>query len=78
MAEKKLTFEQAMSRLEEIVAQMEAGEAPLEQTLTLFEEGTKLVKQCSALLEKAEQKVTKLVAVEEGKPVEVPFDSVEA
>jgi exodeoxyribonuclease VII small subunit len=67
MADKKLNFEQAMGRLEEIVARMEGKETPLEESLALFEEGTKLAKQCSALLDKAEQKIVKLTAAgEEG------------
>ena len=66
MAEKKKTFEQAMTRLEEIVALLEKGEAPLEESLKLFEEGTGLMKQCSTLLDKAEQKVTKLTAGADG------------
>ena len=41
MAEKKLTFEQAMARLEEIVAQLEAGDHPLAESLSLYEEGGK-------------------------------------
>ena len=47
MAEKKLTFEQAMGRLEEIVAQLEAGDHSLEDALSLYEEGAKLMKQCA-------------------------------
>lgn len=74
MAEKKLSFEEAMERLEEIVTTMERGEAPLEQSLELFSEGAKLVKQCSAMLDKAEQQVTKLVKSAEGTPKEVPFE----
>ena len=73
MAEKKLSFEEAMGRLEEIVTTMERGEAPLEQSLELFSEGAKLVKQCSSMLDKAEQQVTKLVKGAEGTPKEVPF-----
>jgi exodeoxyribonuclease VII small subunit len=73
MAGKKLTFEQAMGRLEEIVNQLEAGEQPLEETLALYEEGAKLMKQCAALLDKAEQKVRKLQAEETGELTEVPF-----
>lgn len=73
MAEKKMTFEQAMARLEEIVKQLEQGEAPLEDALSLFEEGTKLMKKCSAQLDRAEQKVVKLLAGPEGAPVEEPF-----
>ena len=38
MAEKKVTFEQAMARLEEIVKQLEQGDAPLEDALALFQE----------------------------------------
>lgn len=74
MAEKKKTFEQAMARLEEIVTLLERGEAPLEESLKLFEEGTTLMKQCSTLLDKAEQKVMKLTAGADGKPVEIPFE----
>ncbi len=74
MAEKKLTFEQAMGRLEEIVALLERGDAPLEESLKLFEEGTALMKKCSGLLDKAEQKVVKLLAGPDGAPAETPFD----
>lgn len=65
MAEKKLSFEDAMSRLEQIVSLLERGEAPLDEALSLFEEGTKLMKQCSSLLDKAEQKVMKLTGTHE-------------
>ena len=74
MAEKKLTFEQAMARLDEIVRLLERGDAPLEEALSLFEEGTTLMKKCSTMLDKAEQKVTKLLAGPDGKPVEEPMD----
>ena len=77
MAEKKLTFEQAMARLEEIVAQMEAGEQPLDQSLALYEEGAKLMKQCAAMLDKAEQKVTKLRVEATGELTEVPCAPLE-
>ena len=73
MATKKLDFEQSMARLEEIVALLEKGEAPLEQTLALFEEGTKLMANCTALLDKAEQKVSLLKVGTEGQPEEEPF-----
>ncbi len=77
MAEKKLSFEAAMTRLEEIVTSMEQGEAPLEESLTLFAEGTKLLKQCTALLDKAEQQVTKLTRGPDGEPREIPFEGEE-
>ena len=75
MAErKKPDFEQAMSRLEEIVSVLERGEASLDQSLSLFEEGAKLMKQCSDLLDKAEQKVMKLTVTSDGELKEVPFE----
>ena len=73
MEKKKQTFEQSMVRLEEIVTLLERGDTPLEDALKLFEEGTALMRQCSALLDKAEQKVTMLTVGADGVPVEVPL-----
>ncbi len=73
MAEKKLNFEQSMERLQEIVAALEKGDAPLADALKLFEEGTKLASACSDLLDRAEQKVVKLVKSADGSPREEPF-----
>ena len=77
MAGKKLDFEQSMSRLEEIVDQLEQGEAGLEQSLALFEEGMGLMRSCAKLLDKAEQKVSELQVKADGTPDEVPFDTEE-
>lgn len=60
MAKKKTSFEDGMTRLGEIVGHLEKGDIPLEDALTLFEEGATLVKLCSGYLEKAEQKVSLL------------------
>ena len=49
-----MQFETAMTRLEQIVRQMEKGDLPLEESLKLFEEGTALVKNCNQLLSTAE------------------------
>ncbi len=55
---KKMTFEQTMQRLEEIVQTLEQGDAPLEQSVALFfEEGTKLSAKLHEMLDTAEQKV---------------------
>jgi exodeoxyribonuclease VII small subunit len=78
MAGKKQSFEESIGRLEEIVKLLERGEAPLEESLTLFEEGTALIKSCGKQLEAAEQKVVKLRKGENGEPVEEPFDEVDA
>ena len=77
MAEKKLSFEQSIERLQEIVAVLEKGDAPLADSLKLFEEGTRLVSSCTDLLGKAEQKVVRLVKRADGTPREEPFDSGE-
>ena len=58
MAKKKLDFEGSMARLEEIVGLLARGDAPLEEAMKLFEEGAKLLRECTAQLDEAEQKVT--------------------
>ncbi len=73
----KLSFEQSVARIEEIVRALEKGDVPLEQSLTLFEEGTGLIKSCSKMLDEAEQKVVKLRKDETGEPEELPFDGEE-
>ena len=77
MAEKKRNFEESIARLDEIVKILERGDAPLEQSLTLFEEGTALIKSCGKLLDGAEQKVLRLQKGEDGEPVETLFDETE-
>ena len=64
--ENNLTFEQALSRLENIVKELENGEAGLEESLTLFEEGVKLSGVCSSLLKNAKQKVEILIETSDG------------
>ena len=59
------TFEKAMTRLEQIVSVLESGRCTLDESLKLFEEGTKLTAYCSKALKTAEQKIVKLTAVEE-------------
>lgn len=71
--EKKLSFEEALARLEEIVRLLEKGEVPLDDSLTLFEEGVKLVKLCGTRLDEAEQKITMLVKKGEGEYESEPF-----
>lgn len=71
-----LTFEQAMQRLEEIVSLLEDGKAPLNESMALFDEGTKLSAYLSQLLDTAEQKVT-MITVRDGAETEIPFDTQE-
>lgn len=60
MMEQNLTFEGAMTRLEEIVSLLEAGKCTLDESLKLFEEGASLTSFCSDALKKAEQKIITL------------------
>ncbi len=66
----KLTFALTIKRIEEIVALLERGDAQLEQSLALFEEGTALIR---SMLDNAEQKVVKLMKGADGSPVESNF-----
>ena len=77
MAAKKMSFEEKLARLEEIVALLEKGDAALAASLSLFEEGTKLANACTTELDKAEQQVVKLMKGADGAPVELPFESME-
>ena len=77
MSVKKVTFEQQLQRREEIVALLEKGDAPLADSLSLFEEGTKLIGACSRQLDQAEQQVVKLMKGPDGAPAELPFESGE-
>ena len=73
MAAKKKPFEESMTRLEEIVSILERGESTLDESLALFEEGTKLAAACSKQLDQAEQKILKLTIGPDGEPVETPL-----
>ncbi len=75
--ENKLTFEESIKRLEEIVRSLENGETPLEESITLFEEGVKLSKYCNSLLETAEQKVSVLTKSESGAVSETPMTEMQ-
>ena len=62
---KKESFKQSMDRLYEIIARLNQNEVELEEAITLFEEGLKLVKQCDARLKQFEQRVSVLSEVKE-------------
>lgn len=57
----EMTYEKAIERLEEIVKVLEKNEVSLDESMKLFEEGTKLTSFCAGKLKKAEQKITELV-----------------
>ena len=65
---KNMTFEESMARLEQIVRTMERGEAPLDESLKLFQEGTELVSRCGKLLDDAQLQIKKVVKTADGTP----------
>ena len=69
----ELKFEEAMARLEQIVRALEGGNVPLDESLTLYEEGVKLVKLCSNRLENAEKRIKILVDGGNGTLIEQDF-----
>lgn len=73
MNSKSQSFEVNMQRLEQIVRAMERGDVPLEESLKLFQEGTALIESCAKLLDEAELQVKKIVAGDDGRPVEEIF-----
>lgn len=52
-----MSYNDAMKRIEEIVTALEAGGASLDETLKMFEEGAKLLKECQQELEQAEKRI---------------------
>ncbi len=74
MSDKKENFEQMLTRLDEIVRHLEKGDLPLDDSLSLFEEGTGLIRRCGAMLDEAEQKVVKLKKGPDRQPQELPFE----
>jgi exodeoxyribonuclease VII small subunit len=69
------SFEQAIQRLEAIVADMENAELPLEDILQKYEEGTRLVRFCTQKLEEAEKKIELLTKKADGSVKLEPFEA---
>ncbi len=74
MNDRMMSYEEAVERLNRIVTDLEKGNLPLADALSLFEEGTALMKRCTELLDQAEQKVVKLKKGADGSPEELPFE----
>ena len=71
----KITFEQSMKKLEQIVQELESGDLPLEEAMEKFEKGIKLSSLCSEKLDETEKKITLLLQDQKGKILEKPFES---
>jgi len=61
-----LSFEQALSELEKIVAELESGQAPLERSIEMYERGAQLKAHCEARLQAARLRVEKIVVGQGG------------
>lgn len=70
---KEISFEEALERLHEIVKALEHSDAPLDDSLKLFEEGVTLVKQCNDQIDQAEAKIKQLVRSSDGTLEEQDF-----
>lgn len=64
----EMSFEEAMRELEAVVNQLESGDAPLEQSIALYERGASLKARCAATLAAAEEKVAKITTDSDGQP----------
>ena len=71
--EDKINFEESMKKLEEIATELEKGDLDLDTSVAKFEEGMKISKQCSEVLEQAEKKITMLIKGEVGELPEEKF-----
>ena len=67
-------FEEALARLETIVAELERGELPLDDSMRIFEEGIKLSKVCLKMLDDAERRVEILVKDKDGRKRTRPLE----
>ena len=76
MNQENMTFEQNMQRLEQIVRALERGDAPLEESLKLFQEGAERIRICGKLLDEAQLQVKKIVPGPDGAPTEedMPYE----
>ncbi len=72
----QMTFEAALSALEDVVRRLESGEVPLDESITLYERGETLRQHCQARLDAAQARIEKIVAGPDGKPGGTePFDA---
>lgn len=78
MENNDFNFEEAMKKLEEIANQLEKNDLDLDESVKIFEEGMKLSKKCSEILENAEKKITILLNDGNNSYTEEKFDTNQA
>ncbi len=69
-----MSFEQALAELEQIVARLESGQAPLEDSIRMYERGAVLKAHCETRLEAARLRVDKIVVGASGAPAAEPAE----
>ena len=74
MTAKKKGFEASLEELEKIVAALEEGDKPLDESLKLFEKGVRLSRECQKRLDDAERKIQVLLRDADGNPSVEEFD----
>lgn len=67
----EMTFEKAMSELENIVHKLENGDAALDDAINLYKDGLELSKWCNAKLKQAEEQITTIMTTEGEKPFSI-------
>lgn len=72
---KSLSFEAALTELEDIVSKLERGDIPLEESISIYERGAILKQHCEATLKSAQLKVEKIVLGQNGEPSTQDFDA---
>ena len=65
MSEKKIDFAKKSERLDEIIEEISSKALPLEESLKLYEEGMKIIQELEAVLKEAEEKVEKIITIED-------------
>lgn len=68
------SFEEAVAELEQIVARLEKGDIPLEESITSFQKGIELSRYCASRLDEAEKKISILLQDKEGNIIEKDFE----
>lgn len=72
---RRLSFEEAMRQLDEIVSAMESGQIGIEESISRYEEAMRLAAQCRKILDEAELRIRKIQADASGEVRETPFDA---
>ena len=66
---KAMSFEKALAELEQIVGKLESGQAPLQESIAIYERGEALKSHCETLLRTAEARIEKITLSRDGKPI---------